>query len=382
MEFLFTLFIILVLTKVAGHFCSRMGIPSVVGDLLIGIIIGPALLGWVLPTTFLLDFAEIGVILLMFMAGLESDLGILKKYMKPSIIVATSSVFVPITLCFAIGMLWGFVPENALFLGLLFGATSLSISVQVLKEYKKLDSKEGVTILGAAVLDDVLVVILLNIVISMFDENSATYPLWLLLTKKIVFFIIIFIAYKWLVPTIMRLSEKMLSSEAVIAAGISICLLFAYFADFMGMAAIIGAFFAGIAVGQTKSRKIIDEKIEAVSYALFVPVFFVSIGLNMTFVGINEHITFILVLTLIAVLSKLIGGGLGAKLSGFSWSSATIIGAGLVSRGEMALIISKLGLDSSLLSNEYYSSIIMVIILTTIIAPFFLKYTIIQQNKN
>ncbi|MGX7420196.1 cation:proton antiporter [Carnobacterium gallinarum] len=383
MMFLGSLCLILLVTKLAGHFCNRIGVPAVIGELLVGIVIGPAMLGWIQPDEFIHYFSEIGVIILMFIAGLESDLKLLQKYWKPALSVALLGILFPLALGFFCGEIFNLGFQSSIFLGVLFSATSVSISVQVLKDLKKVDTKEGATILGAAVVDDIVVVILLGILVSVFHTNGGTEePFVESLLRKVVFFIVVFAVSKWVIPILMKIANKLLMIEAVVTMALIICLAFAYFADYMGMGAIIGAFFAGIALSQTKYKHTIEQKIEPIGYAVFIPVFFVSIGLNMDFSGIGKQWIFILVLTVVAVLTKLIGGAFGAKLTGFNWKSAAVIGAGMVSRGEMALIIGKLGLESNLLSESYYSAIIVVIIATTVIAPFLLKYTIVKQDES
>lgn len=341
------------------------------------------MLGWIQPDEFIHYFSEIGVIILMFIAGLESDLKLLQKYWKPALSVALLGILFPLALGFFCGEIFNLGFQSSIFLGVLFSATSVSISVQVLKDLKKVDTKEGATILGAAVVDDIVVVILLGILVSVFHTNGGTEePFVESLLRKVVFFIVVFAVSKWVIPILMKIANKLLMIEAVVTMALIICLAFAYFADYMGMGAIIGAFFAGIALSQTKYKHTIEQKIEPIGYAVFIPVFFVSIGLNMDFSGIGKQWIFILVLTVVAVLTKLIGGAFGAKLTGFNWKSAAVIGAGMVSRGEMALIIGKLGLESNLLSESYYSAIIVVIIATTVIAPFLLKYTIVKQDES
>ncbi|MHC9532104.1 cation:proton antiporter [Dellaglioa sp. L3N] len=385
MAFLGTICLVLVATSIAGHLSTRIGVPSVIGQLLVGVLLGPAMLGWVHSDHLFAMFAEIGVIILMFMAGLESDLTLLKKYLKPALSVATLGVIFPIVVVYYFGRMYHFGFESALFLGVIFAATSVSISVEVLKELKRLDSKEGATILGAAVVDDILAVVILSILISMFGNITNTGDgvqtnIWFGFLLEFIYFIGIFILFKWVAPFLMRLSERLLVGSSVTIMSLVICLGMAYLADLVGLSAVIGAFFAGIAVAQTPYKKEIDANIEPIGYAVFIPMFFTSIGLNMSFDGFMDSIWFIVILTILAVLTKLLGGGLGAKLLGFNLNSAYVIGAGMISRGEMALIIVQIGYEAHLLSTEYYSAVIMVIIVSTILAPFMLKHAIGRQK--
>ena len=386
MGYIGTLSLILIVTALAGHVSVRMGLPAVIGQLLSGIVLGPALLGWVSATAFIKDFAELGVIILMFMAGLESDLQLLKKYWKPSLLVAVLGVILPVAVIDWCSQLFHLSNVESLFLGVTFAATSVSISVAVLKELNALDGKEGTTILGAAVVDDVLAVLILSLMVSLFGSQVGTSSaqstnLGLTLAIQAVFFVSLFVVVKWLVPRLMKIGDALLVPTSVTLMSLVICFGLAYLADFIGLSAVIGAFFAGIAVGQTDYHEVIDRHIQPIGNAVFIPVLFVSIGLNMSFKGFLNDFWFIVVITVAAILTKLLGAGIGAKIAGFSWTSGYEIGAGMVSRGEMALIIAQIGYQGKLLSADRYSAVITAIILTTLIAPLFLRQSIHHQEK-
>lgn len=372
MEFILYLAIIVAATKAAGALSVRLGQPAVLGKLLAGIIIGPAVLGWVKPDEFIGHFSEIGVLLLMFIAGLETDLEQLRKNWKPSFAVAIGGIVLPFIGGYGVAAAFGLSNNEALFLGLLLCATSVSISVQTLKEMDKLQSREGTTILGAAVVDDVLVVIMLAVMMS-FLMPASEVSIGLIIGKKLLFFLVIGLVGWLLVPRFLKWFAPLRVTESVMSAGLIVCFAFSYFADEMGIAGIIGAFAAGIAVSQTPYKQQVESKIEPIAYTLFVPVFFVSIGLHITFEGVGKQLLFIALVTLVAVLTKQIGGGLGAKLTGFNNRSSIAIGAGMVSRGEVALIIAASGLESGLLPEKYFTSVVLVIILTTLITPPLLK---------
>lgn len=377
----FLIFVLIIFTtKLAGHICVRLGQPSVLGKLLAGIILGPALLNWVQPTSFIETIAQIGVILLMFIAGVETDLQQMKENWKAAFAVAIGGVILPLIGGYGLALAFNFSQAQAIFLGLLFCATSVSISVQTLKELNKLNSNEGTTILGAAVVDDVVVVILLAFTISFLGVGGEDVSLPLVIGKKVIFFAAIIAASIWLVPLLMKWFAKFKVTEVVLSIALIIAFGFSFFAEWLGVAGIIGAFAAGLAIGQTPFKDEVEHKLEPLAYTLFVPVFFVSIGLNISFEGIGQHLWFIVILTIVAVLSKLIGGGLGAKLTGFNMSSSLIIGSGMISRGEVALIIATTGLTSGLLLQEYFTPIILVIILTTLVTPPLLKLTIKREN--
>ncbi|WP_392048770.1 cation:proton antiporter, partial [Streptomyces sp. NPDC015492] len=348
MDFILYLLLILLATKIAGDLSVRLGQPSVLGKLIIGIILGPAVLGWIENNDFIHYFSEIGVLLLMFLAGLETDLDQLKKNWKAAFAVAIIGIILPFIGGFGIGELFGLNTTYSLFIGILLCATSVSITVQVLKDMNKLNSPEGSTILGAAVVDDVLVVVLLAVMTSFLGTGDEV-SLGLLIGKKVIFFIGVLLAGAFLVPQMLKILSKLKVTEPVVSIALVVCFAFVYFADILGMAGIIGAFAAGIAISQTNFKHTVESKVEPIAYAVFVPVFFVSIGLNVSFSGIGSQIGFIVALVIVAILTKLVGGAIGAKLTGFKNRSSLIIGAGMVSRGEVALIIAATGLQESLL---------------------------------
>ncbi|KAA8745517.1 cation:proton antiporter [Paenibacillus sp. UASWS1643] len=372
MEFIWYLALIIVSTKIAGHVSVKLGQPSVLGKLVVGIILGPAILGWIDNNEFIHYVSEVGVLLLMFIAGLETDLDQLKKNWRSAVAVAVGGIILPFAGGFGVADLFGLSTNYALFMGVLFSATSVSISVQVLKDMDRLSSREGTTILGAAVVDDILVVILLAFMMS-FLGTGQDVSLGLLVGKKVLFFIGVFVAGAFIVPRVMKWLSTLKVTEPIISIALFICFGFAYFADLMGLAGIIGSFAAGIAISQTNFKNVVEKKIEPIAYSIFVPVFFVSIGLNVSFEGVGQQIGFLIVLTVAAVLTKLLGGALGAKITGFSNVSSFAIGAGMVSRGEVALIIASTGLQAGLLLPEYFTSVIIMVILTTLIAPPLLK---------
>ncbi len=379
-----TLAIILISTLLAGHMSKRIGMPAVIGQLLVGIILGPALFGVLHENSFIHTFSEIGVVLLMFIAGLESNLTLLKKYFKPSLVVAVLGVIVPVISMYGMSLAFGISQLESLFIGVIFAATSVSISVEVLRELNVLESKEGTIILGAAVVDDLLAVIILSVLTSLFGAqlaaaSSTHMSLGLSLLLQALFMVAVYFSVKWIVPFVMHLSRRLLVPYASAITSLIICFGFVWFAEAVELSAVVGAFFAGIAISQTPYKKEINHHIEPIGYTVFIPVFFVSIGLSMNLASLNQHILFITILTVLAVFSKLIGSGLGARWMNNSPQGAYTIGAAMISRGEMALIIAQIGYNAKLLSELYYSEIIFVIIITTVLAPLILKHAVKRQ---
>lgn len=363
--------IILVGTKLAGDVSVRLGQPAVLGKLLIGILIGPAVLGWIDNSEMLKQLSEIGVLLLMFLAGLETDIQELNRSRTSSLAVAVGGVIFPFVGGYLTGIYIGMSDFQALFLGLLLSATSVSISVQTLRDIGKLQSRESVTILGAAIADDILVVVLLAFLMSF--SGMGDNSLLMVMMEKVFFFLMIFLLGWKVVPWVMRWVSSLRVSETASTAALIIVFSFSYFAEYLGVAGIIGSFAAGLAISRTHFRKEVEEKLQPIAYAVFVPIFFVSIGLPVTFDGLSNQLWLIIGLSILAILTKLIGSGLGARLTGFNTRSSLVIGSGMISRGEVALIIATLGLQNQLLAQEFYTAAIIVVLVTTLITPPLLK---------
>ncbi|MEK1332269.1 cation:proton antiporter [Limosilactobacillus fermentum] len=378
MSFIITLTGILFVTQLVSHFFNRWGIPDVIGQILVGIVAGPAVLGWIHQTAMIEEFQEIGVIVLMFIAGLESDLSLLKKYLKPAMAVAVGGMALPIVVMGLASQLFGLQWFESLFIGVIFSATSVSISVAVLREFNQIDSKEGATVLGAAVADNIGGVLILSVLISLMNgkggESSTSLPL--IIMMQAIFFGGTYLLVRWLAPYLMHLSKRLLTTAAPAVMAMILCLGMASLADLVHLSGAVGAFFAGIAVANTKARHDIAEAFEPLGYAVFIPVFFVNVGLVMRLNHFLDSLVFIVVMTILACLTKLIGSGGGAMLMGFDRQSGYVIGSGMIARGEMALITAQIGYEAHLLSSKYYSDVITVVVLATVLAPFILKHAL------
>lgn len=370
------LMIILLATAIVGTLAVRVGIPAVIGQIIVGIILGPAMLGWIHHDTVISFLAELGVILLMFMAGLESDLKLLRRYFAPSLVVAVNGVILPLLVFFITARIMGINATSALFWGITFAATSVSITVSVLSGMNQLQTKEGATILGAAVVDDILAVLLLSIFTTIFgsEDMKSSLPLWASLLLQLAFFVFIFALVRWLAPTVMDMAHHLAVPTAVTVAGVILCLALSVLAETVGLSDVVGAFFAGVAIGQTKVAHEIERTVAPIGYAVFIPVFFTSIGLEMKFDNIVSQILPLIILTVLAIATKLYGGAIGAKLMKYSWASGLAVGSGMVSRGEMSLIIVQIGFSAKLVTESQYSLLVLVIVLTTLVAPLLLNF--------
>lgn len=384
-EFLFDLALILLSTKLLGLLTRKFKMPQVVGALLAGLILGPAMFNVLKETVFITDVSEIGVIVLMFIAGLETDVKELKKTGVASFIIAIIGVVVPLIGGFAVAYFFnkeGVIDssdvtaskflQNA-FIGVILTATSVSITVETLKELGKLNTRAGNAILGAAVIDDILGIIALTLITSAADPSVNIF---LVLLKIVGFFICAgvcgFIFYKLFAKWIDIYKKDM--RRFVIVAFV-FCLLLSYFAEtIFGVADITGAYIAGLLISNTQKTKYIASRFETLSYILLSPMFFASIGIKVELPSMTVSvIIFSVLLLVVAVATKVVGCGLGAKICKFSNEESLQIGVGMISRGEVALIVASKGASIGLMSNAIFGPIVIMVVATTILTPILLK---------
>ncbi len=363
------------MSKLFGLFAKKMKLPEVVGYLVTGLIIGPNLLGIVEESEVIKIMAEIGVILLMFNAGLETDLKVLKKNFKASLLVGAFGVVFTFVAIFFISKLFTNNQYESIFLGLVFMATSVSIAAQTLQELGKLSTKSGSTILSAAVIDDILGIILLTVIISFLGlAGSEGSSLIMTIIKILIFFIAIFVVGKLENKFFTWLHSKYGKLHRTSIFALGLCFLMSFFAKKLGLAEITGAFFMGLALSHTSPGDYIESKSLVLSYLFFTPMFFVSIGLNVTFseFGIDSTI-FILVMTLAIIGSKIFGAGLGSYISKYSFAESLRVGVGMGGLGEVSLILLNIGMFYGIISIKYNSPIVITIMLTALITPILLK---------
>ncbi len=381
-HYLLDLALILLCTKLLGLFTRRLHMPQVVGALLAGVILGPAALNILHETDFIKQMAELGVIILMFNAGLQTNVSELKKAGKASFIIALAGVLVPLAGGFGVAFLFNqgaIVQGNTsvflqnIFIGVILTATSVSITVETLKELGKLDTRAGNAILGAALIDDILGIIALTVISSAAD---ASVNIWMVLLKILLFFVFIavagFVFYKGFVY-FNRRDDRDLRRYVIV--GFVFCLLLAFSAEkFFGVADITGAYFAGLIICNTQRSKYMASRFETLSYILLSPIFFASIGLTVELPSMSTTIMlFSGLLLLVAILTKIIGCGFGAKLCRYTKEESMQIGVGMISRGEVALIVANKGSAMGLMNTVFFGPIIIVVIATTIITPILLK---------
>lgn len=372
--------IIIVASKICGLIAQKLKGPQVVGEIIAGLLIGPACFNIVGASDYLALLAEIGVVMLMFGAGLETNKRDLLKTGPKALLIACVGVFIPLiggTLLYS--CFYGFSAVGsedfyrAVFIGTIMTATSVGITVQTLKELGHLKGTTGTLITSSAIIDDIIGIVVLTFVIGL--KNPDSQPLDVVIRTGL--FIVFSFGLGFLTYYIFKYIDKKYPHQRRIPIlGLALCMFLAFAAEeFFGIADITGAYVAGLILCSLQDSDYIARKVDINSYMIFGPVFFASIGLNTTFNGFNsELLLFSLFFVLVALLTKVIGCGLTAKLMKFNLKDSLKVGVGMMTRGEVALIVAKKGLSEGMLDAKYFASVILLIIVSSVATPIILKF--------
>ena len=378
-HFLLFLALILIFTKLFGVITAKVHLPQVVGALIAGVILGPSVLGFINQNDFLIKISEIGVIMLMFLAGIDTDLEELKHTGPAACLIAALGVIAPILMCGGAYLLF-FADKydftdmmKAAFIGVVFAATSVSITVETLNEMGKLKSKVGTALLSAAIIDDIIGIVVLSILTGLGGSDES--PLKVVI-KIILFFVFTgavgFIVYK----LFKKLSINHSHHRRIAIWALAFCLIMAFCAEkFFGVADITGAYFAGVILcNLTDMRPYVAKKINVASYLFFSPVFFASIGLKTNLREITADVLFFsLVLIVTAVSAKIIGCGAAARLCRMNGKDSLRVGVGMVARGEVALMVAQKGLSAGYIDEKLLPAIVLTVVVCALITPVLLK---------
>ncbi len=392
LQLLLLLTLVVAGAKLAGALANRLGQPAVFGEILIGLLLGPTLLdvlGWPIFDPGLgarvRDLAELGVILLMFVAGLETDLDEMRRVGKVAFWAAFGGVVFPMAAgaataaAFGLPLFW-----EGLFIGTILTATSVSISAQTLIELGALRSREGSTILGAAVIDDVMGIVVLSVVVAFARAADTGVNATFIVTagaRIALFFAAGVLAGRWLTP-LLHWATKLEVSQGLLAATVVVAFLYAWAAEFVGgVAAITGSYLAGVLIAQTPFRAQVDKGIHPLTYSMFVPIFFISIGLQANGRELGDRVLFTLVLVGVAIVTKAVGCAAFARLSGFSTQESIRVGAGMISRGEVGLIVAGYGLASGIIGRDVFSASVIMVLVTTMVTPPLLRLTFPRPQR-
>lgn len=371
-DLLLTLALVLFAAKAGGLACRRVGLPSVFGSLAMGLALGPAALGVLHLDESLNAVGDLGVILLMFIAGLETDVVQMRRVGAAALLAACGGVALPLAAGTALGYAFGMGHAEAFFLGTVLTATSVGISAQTLQELGKLQSREGSAILAAAVIDDVLGVVALSLVLGFTGGDNPALPL----AKMALFIPVAIAAGVFLVPIVIERILHLHDGETRTAIVIAMALLFAWSSEHWGgLAAISGAYLAGLMVARTEIGEHMADATGRMAYAFFVPVFFVAVGLKMDAGSLGQAPVLAAAVVATAIVTKFLGSMAGSLGGGFSRVEATRVGFGMVSRGEVALVVAVVGLDRGVLSESTFSATILMTLVTTLVAPLLLKWS-------
>lgn len=374
--------VLIAAAKLGGYLSYRLGQPSVLGELLVGILLGPSAVDLLHITYFtdthlpevIHELAEIGVMLLMFIAGLELHISDLLKSGRVAAFSGILGVIFPLGLGVGLGLAYAMGMPESIFIGLILSATSVSISAQTLMELKVLRSRVGLSLLGAAVFDDVLVVLGLSIFTALSGtglENGGLASVLGLVLRMILYLGLATGLGMLVMPRLSRKIHALPVSQGLLAFTVVVILLYGWAAEeWGGMAAITGAFLAGLALSQSKVKERIESGVSALAYGLFVPVFFINVGLTADIRQISAGMLwFFVLMTIIAVIGKVLGAGLGANLGGLSRLESLQLGIGMVSRGEVGLIVASVGIAQGLITQEIFAAVVGVVIITTLLTP-------------
>ncbi len=385
LQFILAMAIIIAAAKLGGYLSQRLRQPTVAGKVLVGLILGPSLLNflqWPLFTDphlgeILSHFAELGVLLLMFIAGLELHLSDLAESGKVAVLAGTLGFVLTMGLGAALALAFAFAPGQAIFFGLLLAPTSIGISAQTLMELKMLRSRVGVSLLGAAVVDDSLAVLGVSVFLALLGSGSMNGLAsgGLVLLRMLLFLAVAVALGIWLIPILSRFVQKLPVSQGVFAFTFITVLLYAWSAEVLGgMAAIIGAFMAGLFLARSPLKKRIETEFIPPVYGIFVPIFFINVGLSADIRQLAAgDLGFLAVMCLAVILSKLLGAGLAGRFAGFKGAEALQLGVGMIPRGEVTLIVATVGITEGLIGVEVFSVAVGIVIITVLLTPLLLR---------
>lgn len=379
---LLNIVLILVFTKIGGIISRKLKMPEVLGSLVAGVILGPVVLNFVHYDNDIKLLSNLGVIMLMFLAGLETNIEEFKKAGLSSLIIAIAGIIFPLALgTFSAYLFFNNFWSN-IFIGVILTATSVSITVETLKELGKLNTTAGINILGAAVIDDILGLVLISIVLAMAQSStssaaaSGTLSILYVFIKIALFCLLSIIGLIYVPKFENKFITHIKPNREFLTFSIALTILIAYIAELLGISAITGAYICGLILSPLTHKEYLERNVKAISSGFLSLIFFASVGLEANLKGVNLKVFYItLVMFIIAVAGKLIGCSGAARLVKLSKSEALQIGTGMISRGEVAIITSNIGLQKGIISEEIFLPTLIVVILTTIITPILLKLT-------
>jgi Kef-type K+ transport system membrane component KefB len=399
LQILLCVAVVILTAKVAGTAASRLGLPLVLGELLAGVLLGPSALNiwavhWLSPGSvnsvavgdIFKILADLGVVLLMFVAGLETDVAMMRSTVAPAFWAATGGVILPMAGGYALSRAFGYGTGESVFIGTILTATSVTITAQALMNLNQLRSKVGSTILGAAVIDDILGLVVLSVVIALAPQMSKVGDtswrgLGLIFGRMILCLLTMGLFGPRLTRWALKQAVRLHGHHTEVAVALAVAMLLAFEAQWLGgMAAITGSYLAGLFVAMTPHQQKVCEDVRPMLNSFFGPVFFVSVGMEVNAWHVGGRFAFFALLLAIAVFGKIVGCGMGAYSSGFSSRDSLTVGLGMIPRGEVGLITASLGLTAGLVSHDVYVQSVALVLLTTLVTPAFLRFSFTKPS--
>jgi len=381
-QLLFMIALILLSTKIFSLLSRRVHLPQVIGALLAGVLLGPGVFGLIEPNEVISTIAGFGVILLLFSAGMETDFGKLRHSLKASLIISVLGIVAALGGGFAVALLFGMSPYESFFIGVVIASMSTSITVEALQEMGKLKTKSGTAILGASLFDDIIVIIMLAMIMNMGSDGISITSVAMLLLRIAAFFLLAVATGVCVNKFFNFMYGKWGSKGRFSIFAVAYCFLMAFLAEQFGLADITGAYIAGIAFCNTRCIESLEAKTHTLSYMFFTPLFLANIGLQTSFDGLTSTtILFTIMLTVVAIISKLVGCGIGAKICKFTGRESLQVGAGMIARGEVSFIVVSKGILAGYISSLLFPSVIVVVLVTVLIAPLLLKVVYTDKTK-
>lgn len=366
-------------TKTGGFIARRWGQPAVLGAILAGLVLGPSVFGVLSSDTPIMELADIGVLILMFVAGLETDIQDMKKAGKAATIAAIGGIAAPFLAGYLLSRAFAYPVISSLFIATILTATSVSISVETLMELKQLRTTAGISIMGAAIIDDILSIILLTFVVT-FGREKSLLDLGLVVLKIGIFLAVVVPVGFRLFPTVISYMARLSGREILLTLIFVQLFLFAILTEYLGMAEITGAYLLGLFLSRSRYKRHLMENIEVIGYSFFIPVFFASIGIRTNLRTAGTSLLFAVIFVVVAIITKFAGSALGSKLGGMTTRQAMQIGSGMIPRAEVALIVASLGQARGLIDQQVFSTVVAMVVATTLVTPPLLKWSFAPEE--
>jgi Kef-type K+ transport system membrane component KefB len=378
--------IILLLANILRAFSIKLKFPPVIALIFLGIVLGPSLLNFAQKEGTIEWIAQIGVLFLIFEAGIQTNLKKLKEESKKAVLPSLGGVIFPFLSGFLLSYFFHFSLVSSLFIGAVFTATSISISVITLMDIDKLTSIEGRCIVNSAIIDDVLGILLISFIFGLSIEKSSSATIYqsemfLTIIRIIFYFIVAFVVGLYLIPSIFINSRKLNIEGSMLSVSVVVIFFYSWFAEMSGLAAITGAYLAGLFIGQTEYRHLVNTGISQVGKTLFIDFFFIGIGLTLHLKELSIKPLFLILFVILAIISKFFGSAFGARLAKFDTTRSSRIGFGMIPRGEVALIMASMGISRDLVSVDVLSATVLMVIISSLAAPFLIRYSYTKFRK-